>query len=34
MMAQIAYIRITRHKKEMNYEQSVTLLLYMMELFE
>ena len=27
IMAQISYIIITRHKKEMNYEQSVTLSL-------
>ena len=33
-MAQISYVIITRLKKEMNYEQSVTLSLRMMELFE
>ena len=33
-MAQISYVLITRHKKEINYEQCVTLLLLIMELFE
>ena len=33
-MAQILYVLITRHKEEMNYEQSETLSLKIMELFE
>ena len=33
-MAPISYVLITRHKEEMNYEQSVTLSLQIMELFE
>ena len=33
-MAQISYVPITRHKKEMNYEQCIKLLLEIMELFE
>ena len=27
-MAQISYVSITRHKKEMNYEKCVNLLIY------
>ena len=33
-MAQISYVLITRYKEEMNYEQSETLSIKIMELFE
>ena len=33
-MAHISFVSIKRHRKEMNYEQCVNLLLLIMELFE